>query len=60
MSETEDEAWARMTPHERLREAASWNLVATTREIAAAKARKASHPATILSEAAKRGDSKPT
>jgi transcriptional regulator with XRE-family HTH domain len=31
---------------ERLREAASWNLVATQLEIAGAQARKAGHPAT--------------
>jgi transcriptional regulator with XRE-family HTH domain len=40
---------AGLTPHERLREAASWNLVATTLEIAGAEARKAGHPATLLS-----------
>jgi transcriptional regulator with XRE-family HTH domain len=38
---------ARLTPHERLREAASWNLVATQFEIAGAEARKAGHPATL-------------
>jgi len=32
--------------HERLREAASWNLVATQLEIAGAQARRAGHPAT--------------
>jgi transcriptional regulator with XRE-family HTH domain len=37
---------ARLTPRERLREAASWNLAATTLEIAGAQARKAGHPAT--------------
>jgi transcriptional regulator with XRE-family HTH domain len=37
---------ARLTPRERLREAASWNLVATELEIAGAQARKAGHPAT--------------
>lgn len=34
------------TARERLREAASWNLVATKLEIAGAQARKAGHPAT--------------
>jgi transcriptional regulator with XRE-family HTH domain len=42
--------FARLTAGERLREAASWNLVATTLEIAGAEARKAGHPATILPE----------
>ena len=37
---------ARLTARERLREAASWNLVATKLEIAGAQARKAGHPAT--------------
>lgn len=37
---------ARLTVRERLREAASWNLVATRLEIAGAHARKAGHPAT--------------
>ena len=37
---------ARLTVGERLREAASWNLVATKLEIAGAQARKAGHPAT--------------
>jgi transcriptional regulator with XRE-family HTH domain len=37
---------AQLTPRERLREAASWNLVATTLEIAGAQARRAGHPAT--------------
>jgi transcriptional regulator with XRE-family HTH domain len=36
------------TARERLREAASWNLVATQLEIAGADARKAGHPATRL------------
>jgi hypothetical protein len=36
----------RLTPRERLREAASWNLVATKLEIAGAQARTAGHPAT--------------
>jgi transcriptional regulator with XRE-family HTH domain len=34
------------TARERMREAASWNLVATKLEIAGAQARKAGHPAT--------------
>jgi transcriptional regulator with XRE-family HTH domain len=42
----EDGVAIRLTPHERLREAASWNLVAGQLEIAGAKARKAGHPAT--------------
>jgi transcriptional regulator with XRE-family HTH domain len=42
----EDDAGPRLTPHERPREAASWNLVASTLEIAGAEARKAGHPAT--------------
>jgi transcriptional regulator with XRE-family HTH domain len=37
---------ARLTGRERLREAASWNLIATKLEIAGAQARKAGHPAT--------------
>jgi transcriptional regulator with XRE-family HTH domain len=36
------------TARERLREAASWNLVASQLEIAGAQARKAGHPATRL------------
>jgi transcriptional regulator with XRE-family HTH domain len=36
----------RLTVRERLREAASWNLVATKLEITGAQARKAGHPAT--------------
>jgi transcriptional regulator with XRE-family HTH domain len=36
----------RLTARERLREAASWNLVATKLEIAGAQAREAGHPAT--------------
>lgn len=36
----------RLTPRERLREAASWNLVATQLEIAGATARREGHPAT--------------
>jgi transcriptional regulator with XRE-family HTH domain len=41
---------ARLTARERLREAASWNLVATKLEIAGAEARKAGHPATRLGQ----------
>jgi transcriptional regulator with XRE-family HTH domain len=37
---------ASSSPRERLREAASWNLVAGKLEIAGAKARRAGHPAT--------------
>jgi transcriptional regulator with XRE-family HTH domain len=37
---------ARRTARERLREAASWNLVASKLEIAGVEARKAGHPAT--------------
>lgn len=36
----------RLTPVERLGEAASWNLVATQLEIAGATARREGHPAT--------------
>ncbi len=43
----EDDVAIQLTPHERLREAASWNLVASQLEIAGAEARKAGHPATI-------------
>lgn len=39
---------AQLTVNERLREAASWNLVAGQLEIAGAEARKAGHPATRL------------
>jgi len=35
-------------PRERLREAASWNRVATTLELAGAAARRADHPATRI------------
>jgi hypothetical protein len=35
-----------LTPRERLREAASWNLLAGKLEIAGAEARRAGHPAT--------------
>jgi uncharacterized protein len=38
-----------LTARERLREAASWNLVATKLEIAGAHARRADHPATRVS-----------
>lgn len=41
---------ARLTPRERLREAASWNLVAGKLEIAGAEARRAGHPATRLTQ----------
>ncbi|HTU80368.1 MAG TPA: helix-turn-helix transcriptional regulator [Solirubrobacteraceae bacterium] len=37
---------AGLTARERLREAASWNLVASELEIAGARARRAGHPAT--------------
>jgi transcriptional regulator with XRE-family HTH domain len=37
---------AKLTARERLREAASWNLVASKLEIAGAQAREAGHPAT--------------
>jgi transcriptional regulator with XRE-family HTH domain len=43
--ETEGSA-APSTARERLREAASWNLIATKLEIVGAQARKAGHPAT--------------
>ncbi len=43
--EAEDDV-ARLTARERLREAASWNLIATKLEIAGARARRAGHPAT--------------
>jgi uncharacterized protein len=39
---------APLTPRERLREAASWNLLASRLEIAGAQARRAGHPATRL------------
>lgn len=39
---------AQLTMRERLREAASWNLVATRLEIAGAQARRAGHPATRI------------
>jgi transcriptional regulator with XRE-family HTH domain len=42
--EAEEVAW--LTARERLREAASWNLVASKLEIAGAQARAADHPAT--------------
>lgn len=40
------EAAHRLTPDERLREAASWNLAATRLELAGAAARRAGDPAT--------------
>ena len=40
-----EDAGALRSTRERLREAASWNLVATQLEIAGAQARKAGHPA---------------
>jgi transcriptional regulator with XRE-family HTH domain len=42
---------AQLTVRERLREAASWNLVATQLEIAGAQARRAGHPATRRGQA---------
>jgi transcriptional regulator with XRE-family HTH domain len=42
-------AAASMTPGERLREAASWNLVASQLTLAGRKARREGHPATRLS-----------
>jgi transcriptional regulator with XRE-family HTH domain len=42
--------WIPATPEERLREAASWNLVATRLEQAGAAARAAGHPATRIGE----------
>jgi transcriptional regulator with XRE-family HTH domain len=44
--EAEQDVTTRLTARERLREAASWNLVATKLEIAGAQARKAGDPAT--------------
>ena len=49
--EAEVDVGPRLTPNERLREAASWNLVATKLEIAGAEARKAGHPATQFGQA---------
>ena len=46
LAEAESEV-VRLAVRERLREAASWNLVATKLEIAGAHARKAGHPATL-------------
>ena len=46
LRETDEEHAVPLTVRERLREAASWNLVATKLEIAGAQARKAGHPAT--------------
>lgn len=48
LSETDDAPVHGLTAGERLREAASWNLVAGELEIAGARARKAGHPATRL------------
>jgi transcriptional regulator with XRE-family HTH domain len=48
MSEAGDDAGARPSVRERLREAASWNLLASQLEIAGSEARKAGHPATII------------
>jgi transcriptional regulator with XRE-family HTH domain len=45
-AEGHDAVRERLTVRERLREAASWNLVAGQLEIAGAQARKAGHPAT--------------
>jgi transcriptional regulator with XRE-family HTH domain len=45
------EAAARMTASERLREAASWNLVASRLAIAGERARRSGHPATKRSRA---------
>jgi transcriptional regulator with XRE-family HTH domain len=39
-----------MTPEERLREAASWNLMASQLEIAGEQARRAGHPATRVND----------
>ncbi len=47
LAEAEDPV-EELTASERLREAASWNLVAGELEIAGARARKAGHPATRL------------
>jgi transcriptional regulator with XRE-family HTH domain len=49
LAEAEDDGLAPLSVRERLREAASWNLVATKLEIAGAEARKAGHPATRYS-----------
>lgn len=43
-----DDHATRLAARERLREAASWNLVASKLEIAGAQARRAAHPATRL------------
>lgn len=40
-----------LTPEERLRESASWSLVATSLELAGDEARRSGHPATRRSEA---------
>lgn len=47
-----DAGMAPLTARERLREAASWNLVATKLEIAGAMARAAGHPATTRQDRA--------
>jgi transcriptional regulator with XRE-family HTH domain len=47
-AEAAGEVTPRRTAEERLREAASWNLVATKLEIAGSAARKAGHPATCF------------
>jgi transcriptional regulator with XRE-family HTH domain len=46
-----DGGLAPLSARERLREAASWNLVATQLEIAGAEARRAGHPATRRGDA---------
>jgi transcriptional regulator with XRE-family HTH domain len=48
MPDVEPAAAVPPTKRERLREAASWNLVATQLEIAGAQARKTGHPATRI------------
>jgi len=45
----------RLTPAERLRESASWNLAATRLELAGAAAREAGHPATRRDRSAEDG-----
>ncbi len=50
IGETDQGSAVPLTPNERLREAASWNLVATTLEIAGAQARRVGHPATRLTQ----------
>lgn len=46
LAEVDGHSGVRLSVRERLREAASWNLVAGQLEIAGAQARKAGHPAT--------------